>query len=323
MTRDRILIIDGLNQFIRNWVIVPTMDSNGNHVGGLVGFLRSLKLLMADTKPTRVIVVWDGEGGSAKRHGIYAGYKDGRKPRVNREYDFESPEESQINMKVQHAKLKELLELLGVTQIELEGVEADDVIAFLCRGVYGETDKVVVSTDRDFLQLVDKHTLICSPVKKIYYTTKVFVDEWKILPENFVYFRAMQGNSDGADNIEGVKGIGPKTALKLFPFLAERAVELNEILSYAEANASKSPRYKAILEKKDEIVRNVQLMQLTIPIIGLPAIRAIRYALETDPTMKMSEFKILMLRDGIQLTDVDFFPTFDSYRARAAGAKIK
>lgn len=323
MTRERILIVDGLNQFIRNWVIVPTMNNNGDHVGGIVGFIRSIKLIMTDVKPTRVIVVWDGEGGSAKRKSIYSGYKEGRKPRVNREFDFESPEKEQANLKEQYAKLKELLSHLGITQIEIESVEADDVIAFLCRGIYNETDKVVVSTDKDFLQLVDPHTLVCSPIKKIYYTSKVFKEEWNVIPENFVYFRALQGNSDGADNIDGVKGIGPKTALKLFPFLADRPVVLNEIFEYAETHVSENPKYKAILDKKDDIVRNVQLMQLTIPIISPSAISSIRSAVEFDKPMKMSEFKLALLKEGIQITDQDFFPVFDTYKARNAGARTK
>ena len=80
-----ILIIDGMNTFIRNFIVVPSMDTNGEPNGGVIGFLRSLKFLIREFKPSKVVIVWDGEGGSKKRRNIYIDYKSGRKPRTNRE----------------------------------------------------------------------------------------------------------------------------------------------------------------------------------------------------------------------------------------------
>lgn len=80
----KILIIDGLNNFIRNFVINPSTNQNGEPIGGVVGFMKTMKNIILETTPDLVVVAWDGEGGSRRRRGIFAEYKAGRKVRVNR-----------------------------------------------------------------------------------------------------------------------------------------------------------------------------------------------------------------------------------------------
>lgn len=316
MTKERVLIFDGLNTFIRNWVIVPSMNENGDAVGGVVGFLRSVKAIMRDAKPTKVIVVWDGKDGSRKRRSMYAGYKDGRKPRVNRAFNYETTDESIKNLHLQFAKVKQLLQFLGVMQVEVEGCEADDVIAYLCRFVYDKVDKVIVSTDRDFYQLIDAHTIIYSASRKTYLTAGFLKETANVIPENYIFVKALMG--DGSDNIKGIKGIGEKFAVKLFPFLSERPVSLGEILAHAEANATKSPKYKSVLENRDVLSENVKLMQLTTPIISPQSVMVIRNTVQNgDPKFVFTEFKLQMVKDGIQLTDADFFTVFKEYQMRA------
>lgn len=317
MTKDRILIIDGMNTFIRCWAVVPQMSTNGDHVGGIIGFLRSIKANIRDARPTRTIIVWDGKGGSQQRRGVYAEYKAGRKPRVNREYDFgESPEDSKRDMGEQLLRARQYTELLGISQIEIDAIEADDVIAYLCRHLYQDTDKVVVSTDRDFLQLVDRHTLVYSPSRKLYFTAAVVKEKHLVIPENFIYVKALMG--DASDNIKGIGGIGEKTAVKLFPFLAERPSSLEEVIEYARTNQDKKPKYKAVYDGREVLNGNVQLMQLTMPIISAQSVAAIRYSLRpTETKFVMSEVMLLLLRDGIQLTDSDFFSTFKEYHVRS------
>lgn len=316
MTKDRILIIDGLNTFIRNWVIVPSMNINGESVGGVLGFLRSVKMMIRESKPTKVIVVWDGKDGSRKRRSMYSGYKEGRKPRVNRTFDFDTPEQSKVNMQAQYAKVRQLLELLGVMQVEVEGCEADDVIAYLCQFTYHDTDKVILSTDRDFYQLIDAHTIIYSASKKIYLTGAFLKETVGVIPGNYVFVKALMG--DGSDNIKGIKGIGEKTAVKLFPFLSERQSDLNEIFAHAAANADKSPKYKSVLENQDVLLENVKLMQLTTPIISAQSVMAIQYTVARfEAKFVFTEFKLQLAKDGIQLTDADFFSVFKEYMMRS------
>jgi DNA polymerase I len=312
--KDRILLVDGTNNFVRCWAVNPTMTDNGDHVGGVVGFIKSLKHVMREVRPTLVVVAWDGKGGSQKRRGVYAEYKSGRKPRTNRKIDFDSVEESKMNLDMQHAKIRQYLELLGVLQVELEAIEADDVLAFLAHHFYARKDKVIVSTDRDFLQLVDAHTLVYSPTKKVYYTMAQMKEEVGILAENYIYMKIING--DGSDNIKGIRGLGPKTVLKLFPFLSERKSNLDEIMAYAGDHVEENPRYKTILDSRDLLVSNMGLMQLTEPVIGPQSVSAIRYAVERKPTFVPTEFRLSLIRDGIQMTDNDLFTAFNEYRIR-------
>lgn len=312
----RALIIDGMNLFIRNFVVVPTMDTNGNSIGGLTGFLKGLKNMVKESNPDRVIVAWDGEGGSRRRRGIFAEYKEGRKVRLNREDDMENQDESFKNMGGQMTKLKTLLNLLGVIQVEAAEVEADDVIAFICRYIYPDEQKVILTSDRDMLQLIDNRTIVYSPTKKMYYTRVEMMSTIGVMPENYIFVKALMG--DGSDNIKGMGGIGEKTAVKMFPFLAERPVTAEEIRVHAEANRETGSKYRSVLDQWERFLENVQLMQLSNPIISSHAARTIRISTtEQKPRFIFTEFKLQLIRDGIQVIDPDMIGVFQSYKFRA------
>ena len=75
----RVLIIDGLNMYLRAYIVNPSMTSNGNPVGGVVGFIGMLNKLFREMKPTQVVICWDGPGGSQRRRELIKEYKSGRK----------------------------------------------------------------------------------------------------------------------------------------------------------------------------------------------------------------------------------------------------
>jgi 5'-3' exonuclease len=311
-----VLIIDGMNLFIRCFVVVPTMDANGNSIGGLTGFLKSLKNMISESKPDRVIVAWDGEGGSRRRRGIFAEYKEGRKVRLNRQDDLENQDESFKNMGGQMTKLKTLLGLLGVLQVEAPECEADDVIALICKFIFPDDKKVVLTSDRDMLQLVDDNTIVYSPTKKIYWTKQTVVEKIGVLAENYIFVKALMG--DGSDNVKGMGGIGEKTAVKLFPFLAERPVTVEEIRLHCEANRETGSKYRVVLDQWDHFLENMKLMQLSSPIISPQAARTIRISsTEQRPRFVFTEFKLQLIRDGIQVIDPDLIGVFKSYQFRA------
>ena len=116
---DRVLIIDGLNTFIRCWSSIPTMNDDGDHVGGVTGALKSIGYAIRQTQPTRVVVVFDGQGGSKRRKKIFGGYKaqrDKNKLRVNRQYaDLMNDEDERESMKRQFVWLNEMLDGLPLT----------------------------------------------------------------------------------------------------------------------------------------------------------------------------------------------------------------
>ena len=315
----KLLIIDGMNMFIRNFVKVPIADASGNQIGGTIGFMRSVSSLCSSWKPDKLVIAWDGEGGSRRRRGIFAEYKAGRKVRLNRPDELETQDESFKNMGWQLQLTHRLMGFLGAVQVEVEGVEADDVIAIICKYVHENDTKLVVSSDRDMLQLVDKDTVVYSPTKKVYWSTEEMIKEMKILPENYVYVKALMG--DGSDNIPGVGGIGEKTALKMFPFISDRPTTASEILDHAEANKEGSSRYRSLLDNRERFLENVKLMQLSSPIIDPGSVHRIKIQLEASPNFNFAAFKLGVINGGIQITDPNFLVPFQQLHRLELGRR--
>ena len=304
----RLLIIDGQNMFIRNYVMSPQLDINGNPIGGLTGFMRSLQKEVRRAKPDRVVVCWEGPGGSQARREKNKNYKVGRKaPRLNREYEFATPEAERENKYDQLLKLTEYLEQLPILQVSLENVEADDIIAWLCHcNEYNEWQKVIVSNDQDFLQLCDDKTVLLRPGKneQIMNKNKV-LEEYNIHPRNFAWARAVVG--DKSDNLEGVKGLGLKTVAKRFPFLSEnKDYGLEDILTHAENNKNKVKAFQKVLESKDMIASNYEIMQLYTTVISPQGVRKLKYAIENDGVdLNRTKIRTMLLKDGIGTLNID------------------
>ena len=263
---DSVLLIDGMNLFIRVFSAIPTTNEDGVHVGGIVGFLRSLAFNIKMIRPTRTIIVFDGKGGSNRRRKIFPQYKMGRKMsyRLNRSHNFLTREEEQQMMIRQLNRVVEYLECLPVSVMNMENIEADDVIGYLSKHIYKNNKTTIVSTDKDFLQLVDKTTTIYSPTKKKMYDEEEVFEEYGIHPKNFLLFRMFDG--DKSDGIPGVNGIGMKTLVKLFPFMKTREkYELDDI--YRSAETQKNPLCEKVLQSKDLLDMNKRLMDLEDGII--------------------------------------------------------
>ena len=264
---DSVLLIDGMNLFIRVFSAIPTTNEDGVHVGGIVGFLRSLAYSINMIRPTRTIIVFDGKGGSNRRRKIFPQYKMGRKMsyRLNRAHNFLTREEEQQMMIRQLNRVVEYLECLPVSIMNMENIEADDVIGYLSKHIYKNNKTTIVSTDKDFLQLVDETTSIYSPTKKKMYNEDEVFEEYGIHPKNFLLFRMFDG--DKSDGIPGVNGIGMKTLVKLFPFMkTKEKYTLDDI--YRSAETQKNPLCEKVLQSKDLLDLNKQLMDLEDGIIS-------------------------------------------------------
>ena len=263
---DSVMLIDGMNLFIRVFSAIPTTNEDGVHVGGIVGFLRSLAFSINMIRPTRTIVVFDGKGGSNRRRKIFPQYKAGRKMsyRLNRANDYLTRDEEQRMMIRQLNRVVEYLECLPITIVNIENNEADDVIGYCTKHIFKDNKSTILSTDKDFLQLVDKNTRLYSPTKKIMYDEDKVFEEYGIHPKNFLLFRMFDG--DKSDGIPGVNGIGMKTLVKLFPFMkTEQKYTLDDI--YRSAEAQKVPLCEKILQSKDLLDMNRRLMDLDDSII--------------------------------------------------------
>lgn len=264
-TNSDILIVDGTNTFIRCWSANPAMDENGHHTGGIVGFLKSVGYAIKLLGPTRCIIVFDGVGGSFKRRQLFPQYKEKRKGRIrlNRAYeelsDVTTEEESCIK---QYLRVLHYLQALPVNILSIDHVEADDVIAYLATDYFKKSRKVyIMSSDKDFLQLASDNVAIYSPTKKRIYGPAEIINEYNIHPNNFVLFRAMDG--DDSDNIDGIEGAGLKTVVKHFPWLNEATIHtIDEIVQKADGLKNKYKVCNRITENKAIIERNYELMQL-------------------------------------------------------------
>lgn len=156
-THGPLVLIDGHNAFIRNYVRSPYTDSNGERMGGTTGMVISVRKIIGDLRASNALVVWDGEGGSQKRKSIYSAYKSGRTVRLNEREgeDFgETPEQRMENMRKQRNLSQEYLTILGVPQVRADGVEADDLIAYVAGKMDHPHGCIIVSTDQDMLQLI-------------------------------------------------------------------------------------------------------------------------------------------------------------------------
>ena len=301
---DRVLIIDGLNTFIRCWSSIPTMNDDGDHVGGVTGTLKSIGYAIRQVQPTRVIVVFDGKGGSQQRKKRFSGYKaqrDSNKLRVNRAYaDLMNDEDERESMKRQFVWLNEMLHGLPITNMIYDGVEADDIMAYITTNLLKENEQaVVMSTDKDFLQLVNDTTIVWSPTKKKIYNTKLVKEEFGIESKNLLLYRVLDG--DKSDNIPGVYGCGIKTLVKRFPEITEdKKLSIDDLFQLCETKIEETKGkikiYKDILESKQQILLNKDLMQLhDVDISGQIKMKVLdRFNESTNPLNKMNFMKILL-----------------------------
>jgi DNA polymerase-1 len=309
----RVLLIDALNTFLRSYAAIPTLDDNGNHIGGMSGFLKSIGSVIRDFKPTRVVIVFDGKGGSQRRRKIYPDYKANRKPptRLDRQYDMTTEQQETENMKYQLVTLVEMLECLPVTVFTMDNIEADDVIAYASEMVTAQGGQsIIYSTDKDFLQMVTETTRVYNPVKKKTFDVNTVIEAYGVHPDNFVHYRALLG--DKSDNIDGIRGAGEKTVLKLLPELLDNSdmVDYN-FIEQKYTDVKKKPKLiENILDNKDVIERNMQLMQLRDVNISTDAKMKIIHKLDTTKTdLRKMDLTKLLIRSKV----ISNFPNYDMW----------
>ena len=277
----RLLVIDALNMFIRNYIVNPMISTNGNPIGGTVGFVNSVKKLMREANPYQVIICWDGAGGSQKRRTVVKEYKQGRKPlRKNYKVEGMSEQSEKENMVWQQRILMEMLNEMPIMQLMLDRVEADDIIAMVVQSPkYAGWQKVIVSSDKDFLQLLDDETVLYRPIQKKAWTKNTVIEEYGISPENFVIARAIAG--DKSDNLAGIRGAGLATISKRLDFLCEDKMHtLDDVYGYCEGTESKVKFYSNVVENWETVETNYKVMNLTPPSISVQGRQKINFALD-------------------------------------------
>jgi len=323
MKKDKVMIIDGYNQFIRCYVVDPSLDKSGAPCGGYKGFLKSLQKLSREIQPNMVVVVWDGVGGSKRKRKMFAEYKDGRKPiKLNRNINQGfSPSEEAENKNIQFSKLIDYLNEMPIIQLMADDVEADDIIARVCnlRSLQGKT-KVIVSSDKDFFQLCNEDTVLVRPVQEEVMNVNRITEKFGIHPNNFALARAIAG--DKSDNLDGVGGAGLKTVQKRLPFLKEsKSYTLNELYAFCESQSESNIKlFSDVLSNRDKIELNYKMMQLYVPNISPQTSKKVKdtfdnFAPEFNHTATIKK----MIMDGI--TDYNWDTLFQIFRSIVAETK--
>ena len=195
---ERYMLIDGLNLFFRNFSAINAVNPNGAHIGGLGGFFRSLGALIRQIQPTQVYMVFDGIGSSTNRKNIIPEYKSNRNINRITNWDaFDNIEEEDQSKIDQITRIIQYLKTLPIKTITLGKVEADDVIAYLSKTLpKGPNDRsFIVSSDKDYLQLIDNNTVVYRPMEKKYYTEQTVKDNFNISPHNFLLYKLLMGDS--------------------------------------------------------------------------------------------------------------------------------
>jgi DNA polymerase I len=228
--------------FIRN----PLINSKGENTSVCFGFINSLLSIINQHNPTHIAVVFDTKAPT-HRHKLYKEYKSTR---------AKMPED----MADQLPRLHEVVEAMNIPIIEKDGVEADDVIATLAVMAAKESyDILIVTPDKDFNQLVNDKIKVYKPQKggadlEIIDSDGV-IEKMGVPPEKVIDLLGLMG--DASDNVPGVPGVGPKTAVKLLNEFGS----LQGVLDNAEKIAAKGVRTK-VMENKEKALLSLELVTI-------------------------------------------------------------
>ena len=311
MSNKRLMVVDAHNQFLRSYIVDPSLSSNGAPIGGSKGFLKILNKLSRQIRPDMIVVVWDGEGGSKKRRTVNKNYKAGRKPiRLNRSSRHLTEEQEKDNRIWQQMRVVDYLNQTPVVQFMEPHVEADDVISYVVQmNEFSDYQKVIVSSDKDFIQLLDDKTLLFRPTQDEILNKNKVVEKFGIHPRNFALARAMAG--DKSDNLPGVQGVGLATVAKRFEDFGEDRDFLVEDLFNAcravmEEEDNKLKVFERIYESKELVESNYKIMQLYSPSISTQGRTRIRQTFENyEAELNKTGLRALMLQDGIGEVSLD------------------
>lgn len=250
------------------------------HIGGLYGFITKCRQLIKKHQINKVILVWDGEDGGIYRHMIDAGYKANRKSKKWHqrieltEAEIKREQEKEESLLKQRKRIQAYAEELFLRQIEVEKVEADDLIAAYCTKYHQKEDILLFTNDRDFVQLLDLEIKILfndfdEPVTKVN-AMVYFPYHYK----NALTWKILLG--DTSDNIKGVQGLGEKTLLQHFPEIKFKPLSVREIcqkardLNEGRVNEKKKPLkvFNTMLDSLEIFKKNFKLINLKQPFLN-------------------------------------------------------
>lgn len=256
-------LIDGSGYIFRAYHAMahsrkPLSRSDGTPVGAVFGFSNMLMKLLQDLEddeqPTHLAVIFDAKGKTF-RNDIYAEYKANRPP---------APED----LVPQFPLIRDAVRAFGLPSIEMEGFEADDLIATYTRHARAAGwDVTIVSSDKDLMQLLDSGTDMFDTMKNVRTPASKVVDKFGVGPEKVVDVQALAG--DSVDNVPGVPGIGIKTAAQLITDYGD----LDSLLE--RASEIKQPK------RRENLIENADLARISRELVTLDQHVAVADSIDT------------------------------------------
>ena len=279
----RLLLIDGHSMAYRAFYALPAENfttASGQHTNAIYGFATMLLSLLSSEKPTHVAVAFD-VSRKTFRSEIFPEYKANR---------AKTPDEFRSQMSYLH----ELVSAFGITQFEVEGYEADDILATITKRAEKEGAEVFICTgDRDSFQLVNDKTTVLYPKRGVSDLARMTPDavqeKYGMTPSQYPDFAALRG--DPSDNLPSIPGVGEKTAAK---WVVEYG-SLQELLSNVDKVGGKVGQ--ALRDSIDNVIRNRELTQLVAEVPLDLSIDALAWSGVdenlTNPLFDRLEFKTL------------------------------
>ena len=247
--KERLFIIDGMAQIYRAhfaMITNPLTTKDGKHTSVIYGFLNMLFKIIRDEKPDYLVIAMDSKSKTF-RHDLFTDYKANRQ---------KMPDEISYQIPI----LKEIINYLGVELIEKPGYEADDIMGSLSKIAESiDIESYIVSGDKDMLQMVNDNIIVYSPGNRFKPTTKFQKDNVKekmgVYPDRVIDLLSLIG--DSSDNIPGVRGVGPKTAIKLI----EEFDNIENILN--NVDNIKNERIKNLIKDNiDDLILSKELVTI-------------------------------------------------------------
>ena len=239
-----VFLVDGSGYIFRAYFALPQNLTNpaGQPVGAVLGFCNMLNKLLAEMDADYIAVIFDAAKENF-RNEIYPEYKAHRPP---------APED----LIPQFPLFRTATEAFGIPALEVEGYEADDLIAtYAKQAVEQDMNVTIIGSDKDLMQLVNDNVRLYDPIKQKYIDAQAVQEKFGVLPEKMIDLQALTG--DSVDNVPGVPSIGPKTAAQLL----EEFGDLETLLARVEE--IKQPKRREVIKENAENARvSKQLVRL-------------------------------------------------------------
>lgn len=309
--KERILLIDGWNICLAQNAVANITDANSEPCGMYLTTINQIKNFIADFKPSKVFFILDGPNAGERRRKLFPDYKNKRrvterKSKVVFKYDGEEEVDYEIDgaFERQLSKIYEFLKLVPVTVCIVPYCEADDVITYLAQKNQEQFNPIIISTDKDYLQLVNDNIQVYNWRTKVLYTKQKFIDSFSLLPENYIYKKVVRG--DKSDNIKNTKSIGEKTFSELFLELSTKPLEnIGDFFDYIDnmnldSIAKKHHKHISLLkETKGDLLLKYKLMKLEYGNLKYHHIEVLKQQLEEQQHKRFSrmQVRLLMMKD--------------------------